>query len=213
MAAKNMLSEFLEAYKELETTIRSNAEKLSHLSWIDGRAKFSAGTSVLDVENGITDDSVRDKLKTCRIIRNYAQHHDDADGFVGATSGMIEFIQGLTSSIRLLNGTYKDVMTKCPIAITANSNVTDCAGAFMRTGSDWYPVSDVAGSLCGIITKDDVFAMLGSGCTLKTHIKDKIASPDGVLVVKQTDPIPNNGVPKGRIVVANAKGKVTGIIH
>lgn len=221
---KNLLPDFLEAYKELETTIRANADNLTRLPWLDGYSKYSNGVSVLDVENGITDEDMKDKLKTCRIIRNYAQHHDGADGFIAATPAMVDFIKGMTAEIRLLNGTYKDCMTKCSVVLTSASNVSDCAAVFVKTGSDWYPVSDVPGGklgmsmggpLKGIITKDAVFAMLGAGSTLKTHIKDRVVSAEKskVLVVKQTDPIPAGGIPKGRkIVVVNAKDKIVGII-
>lgn len=223
MASKNLLPEFLEAYKELETTIRANADRLTRLSWLDGYTKYSSTVTVLDVENGISDNNIKDKLKTCRMIRNYAQHHDDADEFVSATQGMIDFVKKMTQDVRLLNGTYKDVMTKCPVIITTASNAADCAKAFAKTDLDWYPVLGggsggriVAmtgdGTIVGIITKSAVFKMLASGSTLKTKIKDYVTSvsKSGVVTVKQTDPIPVGGIPK-KTVIVNTRGSIVGI--
>lgn len=222
MAVKNLLPVFLEAYKELETTIRANSGKLIRLPWLSGYTKCSAQVTVLDVENGISDINIKDKLKTCRMIRNYAQHHNDSNEFIAVTQGMIDFIEDMTQEIRLLNGTYKDVMTKCSAVITTASNTADCAKVFSKSDLDWYPVLGGQGgaitamcgdgTIAGIITKDAVFKMLSSGCTLKTHIKDYVipVSKSGVVTVKQTDPIPANGISKKTIIV-NTKGNIAGI--
>lgn len=213
MASKNLLPEFLEAYKELETTIRTNADKLTRLSWLDGYTKCSSTATVLDVENGISDNNIKDKLKTCRMIRNYAQHHDDADEFVSATQGMIDFVKDMTQDVRLLNGIYKDVMTKCPVVITTASNASDCAKAFSKSDLDWYPVlEDKGATIAGIITKDTVFKMLSLGCTLKTHIKDYVipAQKSGIITAKQTDPIPAGGISK-KTIILNTRGNISGI--
>lgn len=84
---------FLQAYKELETELKY------------------IGQSVLDYENSLSDtDDNKEKLKLCRIVRNYISHN--SDNFAGTTNEMIKFLNSLTSKINKLSKTAKDIMVK-----------------------------------------------------------------------------------------------------
>lgn len=72
---------FLEQYKRFESALRDT----------------NTADTVLDYENSLQTDPVNsdtyDKLKTCRIIRNYIQHHPDGAKMFPASSQMTEFIK------------------------------------------------------------------------------------------------------------------------
>ena len=75
-----MNDKFLDAFKELETELRG------------------LGMSVLDYENNLADGTDKERLKLCRIIRNYLSHQDKK--FVVASEEMIKFISDLALEIR-----------------------------------------------------------------------------------------------------------------
>lgn len=89
-----MLEKFLEAYKELEQILRED------------------NVSVLDYENSLSEAD-KEKLKVCRIIRNYASHNDKK--FVTCTKEQIKFLEEL----KIVHLQDKDIVgnyfTKLPL--------------------------------------------------------------------------------------------------
>ena len=82
---------FLEEYKKLETAIRNET-----------------GSTVLDYENTMQQD-LAEKIKVCRIMRNYAQHNADYVRFLAATADMCDFLRDMTKNVekdRLLDVAY-----------------------------------------------------------------------------------------------------------
>ena len=53
-----MNNKFLDAFKNLENELRAD------------------NTTVLDYENSLKDSNMQEKLKLCRITRNYLSHQD-----------------------------------------------------------------------------------------------------------------------------------------
>ena len=72
---------FLEEYKKLETAIRNET-----------------GSTVLDYENTMQQD-LAEKIKVCRIMRNYAQHNADYVRFLAATADMCDFLRNMTKDV------------------------------------------------------------------------------------------------------------------
>ena len=64
---------FLEAYKGLETELKAN------------------GLVPLDFENKMSEGTDKERLKVCRIMRNYISHNDV--NFLCATLDQIKFIE------------------------------------------------------------------------------------------------------------------------
>lgn len=87
-----MNNKFLDAYKNLENELRAD------------------NTTVLDYENSLKDANMQEKLKLCRITRNYLSHQDTK--FIVASKDMIEFINKLTTEIRLKSHIVKDDMKR-----------------------------------------------------------------------------------------------------
>ena len=94
-----MNEKFLDAFRALDSELKLN------------------GTTVLDYENSL-DSTNQEKLKVCRIMRNYMSHNDTT--FIAATNEQIKFLDGLTAELRKKAHTVKDEMKKVtPIKYSA----------------------------------------------------------------------------------------------
>ncbi len=90
---------FLDAFRALDTELRLD------------------GCSVLDYENSL-DEMSRERLKVCRIMRNYMAHNDTT--FLTTTTDQIRFLENQTLNIRRKSHTVADEMMKLkPIKSTA----------------------------------------------------------------------------------------------
>ena len=87
----NITDKYLEAYKELESELKYN------------------GQGVLDYENSLSGTE-QEKLKVCRIMRNYMSHNDTS--FLTPSEEQIKFLNGITTAIRMKAHCVKDEMKK-----------------------------------------------------------------------------------------------------
>lgn len=85
----NYTDKFLDSYKQLEAEL-----------------KFS-NMSVLDYENSIQDN---EKLRVCRIMRNYLSHNDTT--FIAPTAEQVKFIDKTIVDLRKAAHTVKDEMKR-----------------------------------------------------------------------------------------------------
>lgn len=92
-----MNDKFLDAYRNLENELRYESR------------------TVLDYENALQDEDIKDKLKLCRITRNYLAHHDTK--FVTATLDMCKFLDQLSIKVRQSSGIVRDEMKKTKAVI------------------------------------------------------------------------------------------------
>ena len=83
---------FLDSYKALETELRLYENK-----------------TVLDYENELTG-TFQEKLKSCRIMRNYMSHNDTS--FLQASNEQIKFLNDVIIEIRKKAHTVKDEFKK-----------------------------------------------------------------------------------------------------
>lgn len=115
--AEKETNDFLTAFKQLETAVTAS----THVD-VD---------SVLDYENYIadTDSNTADKLKTCRIIRNYLTHHTDGTELFPATKKMTEFLNSLSISLENLETTVGKVCRKT-IALSPDTTIREAAAGF-----------------------------------------------------------------------------------
>lgn len=130
------LDSFLTAYKEFETAV-SSAHDLGKLDYIDDTC--DTVDSVFSLENLITDTEVKDKIRTCRIIRNYAQHHPDAERFLCVSDAMFNYLEARTKDILLLNGAAKDIMRRCSMNLTEESTLAEFSSAMAKADTAVYP--------------------------------------------------------------------------
>ena len=136
---------FLEEYKTFERAVCS-AEYLSNLSWV---SEIDFIDSIFSLEKYIANEDVRDKIKVCRMLRNYIQHHPDAASFLSVTAEETAFLKEKTEEILSLDGMAKDVMVRCSIALTDKNTLLDFASAMSAKNLSVYPYQDKKGpSLC-----------------------------------------------------------------
>lgn len=83
---------FLEAYRNLDTELKANS------------------TTVLEYENTMPDGIDKEKLKICRLMRNYMSHNDT--DFISTTIKQINFVEKFTEEIRKSAHCVKDEMKK-----------------------------------------------------------------------------------------------------
>ena len=174
---------FLQAYKELETELKY------------------IGQSVLDYENSLSDtDDNKEKIKLCRIVRNYISHN--SDNFAGTTNEMIKFLNSLTSKINKLSKTAKDIMVK-PNFIKPNEPIKNILPLIKKP----IVVLDKDKFIC-VVKKDYLLDLIAAGekkfivpkkneyrfISPKEHIEDL----SGEYIVTQD---------------GTNKGKVTGILN
>lgn len=82
---------FLDAFRSLDTELKAN------------------GKSVLEYENSL-DTTDLERLKVCRIMRNYMAHNDTT--FLSTTNEQIKFLNTKTNELRKLAHTVKDEMKR-----------------------------------------------------------------------------------------------------
>lgn len=82
---------FLDAFRALDTELKSD------------------GSTVLDYENSL-DTLVQERLKVCRIMRNYMAHNDTT--FLSTTNEQIKFLEDQVTEIRKKAHTVKDEMKR-----------------------------------------------------------------------------------------------------
>lgn len=88
-------TKFFNAYKNLETELRYDNK------------------SVLDYENTLVGVE-QEKLKACRIMRNYLAHNDTT--FLTTSNAQIKFLENLTKNIKEKSLLVKHKMKKIPLS-------------------------------------------------------------------------------------------------
>jgi len=84
---------FLDAFRALDSELRDQ------------------GSTVLEYENSLNDNSSdKEKLKVCRIMRNYMAHNDTT--FLIGSKDQIKFLSALTEELRKKSHCVKDEMKR-----------------------------------------------------------------------------------------------------
>lgn len=130
---------FLETYKKLETEMRS------------------FGKSILDYENDLSDGAEKEKLKVCRIIRNYMAHQDKK--FVDISNDMINFISDLELQIRRRSHIVANELIRQK-AVAQNESLKNILPLIVK---NVVPVQDKAGKIIYIIDENTYLTMLNKG--------------------------------------------------
>ncbi len=129
---------FLDAYRSLETELKLE------------------GCGVLDYENTLTDKTTQERLKVCRIMRNYMAHNDTT--FLCSSTDQIRFLEQMASEIRKKAHTVKDEMKRVK-ALKASAPIKEVIASL-----DKYPIA-VLESKAGfyLVDKDILVHQLALG--------------------------------------------------
>ena len=190
-------AQFLEQYKSLEAVLRSI---------------LSPDMTVLRYEDQSSDP---EKLRMCRLVRNFLQHTPDAAGFIVPTEEMRRFLKQETARVAAQAEKAKDLSYR-PAPIKLSHTWQQAFRLFVKAGADWLPVVDDKSQLVGVLTKDALFLALSSG-------KDITATPvqscypakgwkktlDEYVVRNCEDILPS--VPLDKVILVRS-GKYSGVI-
>ena len=107
---------FLDAFRALDTELKSD------------------GSTVLDYENSL-DTLGQERLKVCRIMRNYMAHNDTT--FLSTTNEQIKFLEDQVTEIRKKAHTVKDEMKRVK-TIKATAPIKDVIASI-----DKFPIAPI----------------------------------------------------------------------
>ena len=133
----------------------ANEKFLDAFRALDAELK-DQGTTVLDYENSLTDSSDKEKLKVCRIMRNYMSHNDTV--FLSASNEQIKFLEAETEEVLKRAHLVKDEMKRVK-TLKATTPIKDVIAAL-----DKFPVVPLE-TKAGIylVDKDILIHQLASG--------------------------------------------------
>lgn len=114
---------FLEAYKLLEESIRDKT-----------------GGSVLDYENRLNRSAEGEKLQVCRILRNYASHHEDGLSFL-SLSEMTKFLQKENQKFLSIHTTVETIAVK-EEPVYLHTPIKQCMALWGKAKVPFLPVLD-----------------------------------------------------------------------
>jgi len=192
-----LTTDFLTEYKTLESNIRSEL-----------------GISVLDYENKLTEagkTTEAEKLKVCRIIRNYLSHNDT--DFIVPTKDMINFVYDLANKIASMNGTAKDRMLTLAKygSVKRTDSIIDACAVMGKKQITEMPIINPDGTLYGIATSTDIFTAISSVPQPKKCTIFKLLLTTNWETVDIDTPV--KSIPENKtLLVIDKKGKVKGVI-
>lgn len=208
---QKLITSFLEQYKRLEQAV-SNSGSLDKISWIDPPKAHSI-QSIYDLEAASLDSEITEKLKLCRITRNYAQHNPGAQSFIATTQEMVDFISETAHEIESIDGTVKDIMIKFPATtITEANTLQDCITIMAKKKTPWLPIAGKSGEPLAVISEHTVCTALSQGATLRSKISTLVKQPYFLLACEDFRKVPQDtpiaslqNITPGKIVVINPK--------
>ena len=148
----SLTDQFLEQYKSLETMLRY---------------VYGSGTTALSYEEKSVEP---EKLRICRLVRNFLQHTPDGTKFLVPTEAMCNFLRNECLRIAAQAERAADLMYRqSPVKLS--HTLQQAARLFLKADRGWLPVVDDKSRLVGALTKDALFARLASGKNISTvHI-------------------------------------------
>lgn len=150
------INKFLTAYKELETEIRST----------------NPNDSVYDYENRLEDADKQEKLKLCRITRNYIQHHSDK--FAEVSDTMVQFLEKETNLLHSKSDLVKKHIYRAE-PITEKTTIKDAILLGATSKIDYIPIVN-KGVFLGVVPLKAILVAYKKESTLSKKIIGLISS-------------------------------------
>jgi hypothetical protein len=148
------IDQFLQEYKQLETYVQAS----------------EFGT-VLNFEQSLTDTEKQEKLKLCRITRNYIVHHTDGTEFAAVSDGMIAFIRDLSLSLIADKLKAEDRMSALtPVKMT--DTLSGATKKLMKSGLPWIPVTAPQMIYVGVLSTELILDFIKQGINVDTPLSE-----------------------------------------
>lgn len=144
--------------------------------------------TVLEFEESLTlkDAEANQKLKVCRIVRNYIQHNDV--NFVEPSKEMIDFIANLSDYVRSLEMSANDVLKKLT-PLTLSDTITDAAKKLSR--NKLMPVVDKKKVCVGIVTDETIRAAVSKGTRPSSKLSNIESLIKSATIISKDIPVKN----------------------
>ena len=138
-----LTEQFLESYKSLESLLRG---------------VYGSGMTVLNYEE---QSSEPEKLRICRLIRNFLQHTPDGAAFLNPTDAMCRFLR--QESVRIAANAEKvKELSYRQTPVKLGHTLWQAGKLFLKSDREWLPVIDDKNCLIGVLTRPVLFACLCS---------------------------------------------------
>lgn len=148
------IDQFLQEYKQLETYTQAS----------------EFGT-VLNFEQSLTDTEKQEKLKLCRITRNYIVHHADGTEFAAVSDGMIAFIRDLSLSLIADKLKAEDRMSALtPVKMT--DTLSGATKKLIKSGLSWIPVTAPQMIYVGVLSTKLILDFIKQGINVDTPLSE-----------------------------------------
>lgn len=200
------VTKFLETYKKLEAEIRL----------------LNPNDTVYDYENRLleSDPAKAEKLKVCRINRNFIQHNADGSEFMRLVSDKwISFLEQEANAIHSKNDLVKKHIYKAT-PINEKTSINDAIEIVVKSKIDVIPVIDNNSTFLGTITPRQVmYAYKKAGNARRKileflPIKNIKKEVEGYMFTKPTDRYLDYA-PKYNVIVTSDgtnKGTYVGVL-
>ena len=154
------INKFLEAYKKLETEIRL----------------LNPNDTIYDYENRLSekDPSKAEKLKVCRINRNFIQHNADGDKFVGEVSDKwILFLEQEANAIHARNDLVKKHIYRAE-TIDEKTTISEAIDIVTKSKIDVIPVIYEKNKFLGVVTPKHILVAYKKSGSVRKKVFDII---------------------------------------
>lgn len=207
------INDFLTVYKKLENALFDiDVQNLKKVSWLDADNYDDEDINVFWLENHAKDGSIQNKLRLCRMIRNYAQHNEDYKSFLAMQSDMILFINKVLKDLGCIDKTAGQLCKKVQ-ALSEKSILSDCCTALINKKTDWLPVVDSKSNKClGIVTNNHILSWISDGATLKTKLSSLLSVKNEKAMTLVQDDVKYNSIPNADYIVIIKDDIYKGII-
>lgn len=207
------INDFLTIYKKLENALFDiDVQNLKKVSWLDADNSDDEDINVFWLENHAKDGSIQNKLRLCRMIRNYAQHNEDYKSFLAMQSDMILFVNKILKDLGCIDKTAGQLCKKVQ-ALSEKSILSDCCIALINKKIDWLPVVDSKSNKClGIVTNNHILSWISDGATLKTKLSSLLSVKNEKAMTLVQDDVKYNSIPNADYIVVIKDDIYKGII-
>lgn len=176
--------------------------------------------TVREYEDSLPEEEAQ-KMRLCRLMRNYIQHNADYEKMILIAPGMQAYIDSVVDGLHRQNGILKEHMTSAAKYgfMSESDTIVDCAVMMSKKKRRNNIVLDKNGEYLGVITKDiisDCFGNMGiTKITKISKISDFLINAP-ICKMNQTTPmdIVNSKKDSEEIILAvNTANKIVGVFE
>lgn len=131
---------------------------------------------VREYEESLSEEDSQ-KIRLCRILRNYIQHNADYEKIIAISPGLQSYLNSVVDDLHKKNGILKDHMTSASKYgfINESDTIVDAAALLSKKNRWSSVVLDKNGEYIGTLNKGIICDYLGEGTITKATKVSKIS--------------------------------------